>query len=232
MRRHDESLRKRIGQIHGQNQVSCVEPILPVTADLLEDFWSQRYKAGQTGWDLGAVSPPLKHIIDAWKKESRESLRILLPGCGNAYEASYLLEQGFTDITVVDIAQPALTSLKERLSESSGQLDRIQLIHGDFFSLHGTFNLILEQTFFCALDPSLRLDYARKMHDLLEPAGELAGVFFDAPMYDHRPPFGGSATEYRELLEPYFEFLIWEGCKVSHPARQGSELLFRLQKKG
>lgn len=208
------------------------EKILPENPEELERFWSDRYRNGQTGWDLGGVSPPLKHFIDVWKSEGRQSQRVLVPGCGNAYEANYLLDNGFQDVTVVDIAWPALDLLKKRVhAQSAESLEHLHPIHGDFFGLNATFDLILEQTFFCALDPGMRPDYARKMHDLLSAGGELAGVFFDAPMYDHRPPFGGSAAEYRELLEPYFQFLVWEPCQISYPDRQGSELLFRVKRK-
>ncbi|MCB1137358.1 MAG: methyltransferase domain-containing protein [Leptospiraceae bacterium] len=205
--------------------------VLPDNVEELERFWSQRYESGQTGWDLGAVSPPLKHWIDTWKSECKEDRAVLLPGCGNAYEANYLLDNGFLDVTVVDIAWPAIHQLQQRMSKQSAEhLSHLATVHGDFFDLNHRYSLILEQTFFCALDPSLRQPYVQKMHDLLEPEGELAGVLFDAPMYDHRPPFGGTATEYRELFAPYFDFLIWEACSISHPARQGSELLFRLRK--
>ena len=205
--------------------------ILPAESQELEQFWSSRYESGQTGWDLGGVSPPLKHFIDIWKRENLHSRPLLLPGCGNAYEANYLLEAGYHSVTVVDIAVPALERLKASVNDlHPHHMENLHLVHGDFFKLQGAFGLILEQTFFCALDPSLRESYAKKMHDLLQPEGEMAGVFFDAPMYDHRPPFGGSAAEYRELLAPYFEFLVWESCQISHPARQGSELLFRLRK--
>ncbi len=209
-----------------------VEPIIPVNPAEVSEYWSSRYRTGQMGWDLGGVSPPLKHCIDVWKSEAKEGRAVLLPGCGNAYEANYLLDQEFQNVTVVDIAEPALESIRQRLSQQSPEhLKHIHLLHSDFFQVQGTFDLVLEQTFFCALNPSLRPEYARKMHSLLGPEGELAGVFFDAPMYDHRPPFGGSAEEYRDLLEPYFDFLTWESCQVSHPGRQGTELLFRIRKR-
>jgi hypothetical protein len=49
------------------------------------------------------VSPPIKAYIDTLKNKD---IAILIPGCGNTYEAAYLLlEQGFTNVTVIDIAQ-------------------------------------------------------------------------------------------------------------------------------
>jgi hypothetical protein len=54
-----------------------------------------------TGWDL-AWCLPIKNYIDTLKDKD---IAILIPGCGNTYEAAYLLEQGFTNVTVIDIAQ-------------------------------------------------------------------------------------------------------------------------------
>jgi hypothetical protein len=48
-------------------------------------------RSNETGWDLGQVSPPLKAYID---QLTDKNLRILIPGCGNSYEAEYLLEKG------------------------------------------------------------------------------------------------------------------------------------------
>ena len=55
----------------------------------------------------------------------------------------------------------------------------VKVLHGDFFDHAGVYNLIIEQTFFCALDPSLRGSYVEKMHSLLADGGKIAGVLFD-----------------------------------------------------
>ncbi|WP_315822136.1 hypothetical protein [Paraflavitalea speifideaquila] len=70
---------------------------LPLNAD----YWDNRYQHQQTGWDIGYVSTPIKDYID---QLIHKDLAILIPGCGNSYEAEYLLQQGFTHITLIDIA--------------------------------------------------------------------------------------------------------------------------------
>lgn len=117
--------------------------------DLGENFWNDQYKANTTGWDLGQVSPPLKDYIDQLKNRD---LRILIPGCGNSYEAEYLMEQGFTNVSVIDIAPEPVERLRSKFQSNPN----IKIISGDFFSHKGEYDLILEQTFFCALDPELR----------------------------------------------------------------------------
>ena len=45
---------------------------------------------------------------------------VLIPGCGHGYEAEYMLEQGFSDVTVVDIAALPLERLRSRVGDRSG----------------------------------------------------------------------------------------------------------------
>lgn len=189
------------------------------------DFWNDRYLAGQTGWDLGAPSPPLVAYID---QLPRKDLAILIPGCGNAHEAAYLLQQGFTNLTVVDLA-PALTAaLEKQLAAYSGK--SLRIITGNFFDLEGQYDLVLEQTFFCALDPSLREAYVRQMHALLKPGGRLAGVLFDRD-FEGGPPFGGSAAEYRKLFEQDFVLHTLAPCYNSIAPRAGSEVFINFERK-
>ena len=77
-----------------------------------KDYWNERYAQGQTGWDLGKASPPLENYI---RQLDNKDLKILLPGCGNGYEALLMAELGFTNLTVLDIAPLAVEQLQNRL---------------------------------------------------------------------------------------------------------------------
>lgn len=191
-------------------------------------FWEERWKNSHTGWDLGAVSPPLKAYLDQISLERRD-LKVLIPGCGNGYEAIYLLENGFADITMLDIAPTAIAKLRRRLSrEAPGWEAHLRLECGDFFAFSGSFDLILEQTFFCALDPAMRPDYARKMRELLAPGGKLAGVLFDRD-FEGGPPFGGHSEEYQALFAPYFYIKTLAPCYNSAKPREGAEVFIILE---
>ena len=187
------------------------------TPELDSTYWDQRYRQAQTGWDVGEVSRPLKEYID---QLSRKNLRILIPGCGNAYEAMYLLQQGFTDITVIDIAPTLTENLKRQLADFIPV--PLKVLTGDFFTLEGTYDLILEQTFFCALPPVMRPDYVVKMKELLSPAGQLAGVLFNRD-FEGGPPFGGSIAEYEALFSPHFNDLRLAPCYNSIEPRKNTE---------
>lgn len=188
-----------------------------------KDFWNSRYANGEMGWDIGAPSRPLKEFIDTL---TDRGLRILIPGCGSAYEAEYLWQKGFRNVSIIDIAPLAL----ERFSARVPDFPKERLILGDFFAHEGQYDLILEQTFFCALDPSLRRDYAIQVHRLLTPGGRLAGVLFGVPMNADRPPFGGDAEEYHRCFDLVLEVRHMEPCTNSIAPRLGSELWVELVK--
>lgn len=100
-----------------------------------------------------------------------------------------------------------------------------------FFKLENRFDLILEQTFFCALDPKLRRDYVNQMANLLTPEGRLIGLLFNIPLNTDHPPFGGNEEEYRKLFSSIFEIEIMETAYNSIPPRAGNELFIKLKKK-
>ena len=195
--------------------VSCDKP-------LDASYWESQYKAKTTGWDLGKVSPPIQIYVDTVPDKN---CSILIPGCGNSYEAEYLLEQGFTNITVVDIAPTPVAVLKEKFKNNSN----IQIILGDFFEHQGKYDLIIEQTFFCALPPFMRQKYVWKMHQLLVDNGILAGLLFNRT-FESGPPFGGSKEEYEMLFKDAFDFLKMDVSKNSIAPRANSELFIELKK--
>ena len=124
-----------------------------MSEEINKNFWENRYSGKDTGWDIGYISTPLKEYIDQLKDKS---IKILIPGCGNSYEAEYLLKNGFKNVFVADYALQPLENLKKRIPE----FPDTQLLHKDFFEINEKFDLIIEQTFFCALDPCLREKYS------------------------------------------------------------------------
>jgi len=191
--------------------------------ELDKDYWQHRWEEGQTGWDIGYASTPLVNYFDRLKNKS---LKILIPGAGNAYEGEYLHKKGFENTYIMDIAPGAIKSLKARFP----QVPDSRIIEGDFFSLEDQFDLIVEQTFFCALNPALRPRYVSKMLNLLKPGGILAGVLFNDELFKDHPPFGGYKEDYLPLFEKKFEILHFDIARDSIKPRQGRELFIELKK--
>lgn len=191
--------------------------------ELNKSYWDKRYEDQLTGWDIGHVSTPLKEYID---QLDNKDIRILIPGAGNAYEAEYLFNTGFLNCHVLDVSEEAIHAFNKRCPEFP--INQIHCIN--FFDYQDQYDLILEQTFFCALDPKLRQDYVKKMHQLLKNNAHLCGLLFKFPLTDQGPPFGGSEKEYRQLFTELFDIEKLEPCYNSIAPRMGSELFFKLRK--
>jgi SAM-dependent methyltransferase len=192
-------------------------------SDNNRNFWEQRWKDANTGWDLNGVSPPIKAYIDTIKNKN---ITILIPGCGNAYEAEYLLNNGFTNVTLIDISPTLVSKLKKKFEGKP-----VQVVNGDFFRQSGKYDLILEQTFFCAIDPSMRREYVSKCCELLNPHGKIGGLLFGVNFDKEGPPYGGVITDYEKLFAPAFNLLKLEPCRNSAQPRQGNELFIEFEKK-
>ncbi len=181
-------------------------------------YWEERYQKGETSWDIGSISTPLKEYID---QLTDKNIKILIPGAGNGYEFDYLIKKGFKNVFVVDIAASPLKNIAQRNPEFASNI-----MHTDFFALNDSFDLIIEQTFFCAIPPNMRSNYAKKMHEILQPKGKIVGLLFDFPLTADGPPFGGSAEEYLALFSNNFSLKTLEKAYNSIKPRQNRELFF------
>ena len=192
--------------------------------ELTKESWELRYQNNDIGWDVGEITPPLKAYFDQLEDKS---LSILIPGAGNSYEAEYLHKLGFINVVVVDIAPTAILKFKDRVEEFPNP----HVINANFFELCGRFDIIIEQTFFCAIDKKLRLNYAEQAHKLLNPQGKIVGLMFDAPLNEDYPPFGGSIDEYQTCFNPLFDIQVMESAHNSIKPRTGRELFVKMIKK-
>ena len=195
-----------------------------MTMKLNSKYWEERYQKGEDKWNVGEISSPIKEYID---QITNKKIKILIPGAGNGYEFEYLIKNGFENSFVVDYATTPLENIKKRIPN----LNENQLINSDFFELEGNFDLIIEQTFFCALNPELREDYVRKMKSILNPKGKIAGLLFQFPLTVEGPPFGGSKEEYITLFQNDFNIITMEMAYNSIASRKNKELFVIFEKK-
>lgn len=186
-------------------------------------YWTDRYLTGNTPWNIGNASTPLTGYLQNY---TNKNARILIPGAGNAYEAEWLWNNGFRNTYVADLSELPLKDLQQRVPDFSDD----NLLLKDFFEIQDQFDLIVEQTFFCALHPEQRESYARKMLELLKPGGQLIGVLFKFELTENGPPYGGDPDEYRKLFAKYFRIHKLENCYNSIKPRMGNELFIHLLK--
>jgi len=186
------------------------------------EYWSVRYRENNTGWDIGYPAPP---IVEYFKQIENKNVRILIPGCGNAYEAEFLHNLGFRNVHVLDLTDEPLQNLRKRVPDFPAE----HLHQGDFFQHKGEYDFIIEQTMFCAIDPVMRRTYAEKAHELLIEGGKLVGVLFNRN-FEGGPPFGGDVEEYHTYFDPLFKSVIIDPCHNSIEPRSGTEVFIKMIK--
>lgn len=195
-----------------------------MNTDLNADYWERRYREGQTGWDLGGPNVELVSVLTTYLDSKS---RILIPGAGRGHEAEALWRLGYCDVFVCDWAPEAFGHLKK----SPYLPDADRLIVANFFDLRSTYDAILEQTFFCAIDPAQRDRYVQQAAALLRPGGRWIGVLFDRS-FEGGPPFGGTEREYRRLFSSVFDIELLGRFDGSIRPRRGRELLGLMTKLG
>lgn len=194
-------------------------------ANLSASDWEKRYATEDTPWDLKGPTPEFMRLAE----ESffpRKGGRALVPGGGRGHDAIFLAQKGF-EVNLVDFAPSALEAA---LAEASREKVVVNAFRQDFFELsqsgyhQNSYDLFLEYTFFCAIDPSLRADYARAAASLLRPGGILLGLFFPLLTDKAGPPFQVSQEEIEKLFSPHFE-LRFEDPRESIKPRAGREIV-------
>jgi hypothetical protein len=162
------------------------------------DFWNPRYESGRMPWDFGGVPAAVLEYLAAHPGGGR----VLIPGCGSGYELAAFSSAGF-DAFAIDFSPAAVGRAQQKVGPPLAH----RVLLGDFFrhDFGGTFDLIYERTFLCALPPDLRAAYARRMAELVRPGGSLAGfIYFESTALDDGPPWGLEPGEVEKLLGENF----------------------------
>ena len=149
---------------------------------------------------------------------STAARRVLLPGCGAAYEARAFAERGH-DVLAIDFSAAAL----ERARALLGDWSRV-LRHADFFAddLGAPFDIVYERAFLCALPRPHWPRWAARVAEIVRPGGRVVGFFFRSD--DERgPPFGLKAGEIETLLAPAFDRVADAPVEDSIPVFAGRE---------
>ncbi len=166
-------------------------------------FWDERFAADFTPWDARGVPPAFRRWLDQTRPGA--GARVLIPGCGAAYEAAALDACG-VDVLAIDYSPAAIECARGQLPKPLA--DRVLRL-ADFFAFDAApFDWIYERAFLAALPPRLWPAWAHRCAQLLGPGGRLAGFFFidDAAAEPRRgPPFAIRRAELDRLLAADFD---------------------------
>src|SRR5690349_10728409 len=155
------------------------DPTFPKRDPAEREFWELRYAAAFAPWDAGRVPRRLLSFI-----ESPPPQRVLVPGCGSAWDVRGFAEHGW-DVTGIDFSSRAIEEARRILGPYASRVRE-----ADFFAPleAAPFDVVYERALLCALPRRLWGDWGRRMAQLVRPGGLLAGFFyFDEG--ERGPPF-------------------------------------------
>ncbi|KAG9126987.1 hypothetical protein FRC07_001151 [Ceratobasidium sp. 392] len=196
--------------------------------------WDAAWKEGATPWDAQKSQPGLRQIFETSIADDlgiAKSGKALIPGCGRGYDAIYLASQGYEAIGV-DISTTAIDEAKKHLaSQSESNNLKVDFKVLNFFESQAlvdrVFDIVYDYTFFCAIPPSMRELWGRRMAGAVKPGGHLITLVYPidpARARDDGPPFpvdleaytlalGGAAWD--RLLD-----VVPDDSQASHQGRE------------
>jgi SAM-dependent methyltransferase len=179
-------------------------------------YWEERYRNDSTPWDLKGPCPVFVDLLDSPRAPPRG--RTAFPGCGAGHDVRLFRERGY-DAIGFDFAFEPRGVPFERL---------------DVFDLgmhhRSEFDLIVEYTCYCAIDPARRAEYASSLAAALKPGGLLLALLFPVAEKEGGPPFAVSDREIPEVLGRELEMLSIESPLTSDPPRFRMERLAFLRR--
>ena len=189
--------------------------------------WQRHYDENELGWDLGQVAPP---FVSLFENNTIVPSKTLVPGCGRGHEVVFLAENGF-DVTAIDYSTGAVNYLNSVIQER--QLNS-RVLHLDFFELDSThdglYDLLIEQTFFCAISPHQRPLYVETVARSLKKGGMIVGLFYNTGR-EGGPPFNTTREDIINHFSDFFEIKKLDHAKNSAEQRKEKEWLAILVKK-
>jgi len=190
------------------------------------DFLEQRYQEEAIPWNLTQPNPVFIRLAKTLKPG-----KLAIVGAGRGHEVVAFAKQGF-QVTAIDFAPKAIQYIIDRCHQLNLE---VQTCLCDLFDLppelNGSFDYVLEQTCYCAIDPKRRSSYEQVVWNLLRPEGELFGLWFplNKPWEVGGPPWGVDIEEVKSRFQRWV--IQDEGFpEDSLPNRQGREYYFRFQK--
>lgn len=165
--------------------------------------WADRYRSGDTPWDLGGPHPELSiRLQDGRLAPPRPGATVLVPGAGAGHDAIAFARRGWA-VTALDRVPDLAPAVSPILERSGGRY-----VVGDAFTFESedAFDLIWDHTFFCAIPPERRAEWGRRAAELIAPGGSYAALVFPVgkPASEGGPPFGMDESSVLEVLGPVF----------------------------
>ncbi|PPQ65990.1 hypothetical protein CVT26_010650 [Gymnopilus dilepis] len=201
--------------------------------------WELAWIKGVTPWDFKEPQLSLKEAIESSGLVFPSTGNALVPGCGGGYDIPYLANTLGWDTLGLEIADTAIKIAEEIIEKEKEKNPKFlgRISKQDFFTLNPPdsqhFDLIYDHTFFVAIPPSLRPEWAKQMAKLVKPGGYLITVLFPLvpDFVKAGPPYHAKPEHYTELLSGDFEKVVEKVPEKSSPSHVGQEVLMIWRRK-
>lgn len=164
--------------------------------------WSLSYTSGRTPWDMRRPHPELVSRLQADPTLGSGTVgRVLVPGCGRGHDALALASVGW-DVTAVDIADALAPDTGRRLEDAG-----VRFEVADALAATGSYQMVFDHTFFCALEPTERHRFGVMVDSILDTGGVIASVVFPLgrPLAEGGPPYGMTADDLTDAMGAGFD---------------------------
>lgn len=192
-------------------------------------YWEKLYNAESTGWDLGRSTP----VFTAWLRDNPgDGQKVCILGAGYGHDAIEFARAGYT-VVAVEFAPTPAGFLANRAAKLRLP---VKVFGDDLFKLPKTysnyFDLVVEYTTYCAIEPRRRGEYVDIVADILKADGNLLGLFFPLGKdMNVGPPFGVSRDEIRENFGSRFQIRLEQWPEESVETRRLREVLMHMEKR-
>ena len=190
-------------------------------------FWENLYLSDDATWDLGGATPVFESVSEEFNPG-----KICIIGCGKGHDAVMFAKKEF-EVTAVDFAPSAIRHLKHLAEEAKVKIHTVQ---ENIFKLstdyHNKFNFVIEQTCFCAINPTMRNNYEQLVKNLLVKGGKLIGLWFplDKDISEGGPPWAPSVEEVKKIFSNGWIMESEKFSPLSIEPRKGREKLIVFRK--
>lgn len=205
-----------------------------------KDYWDKRYQneMGSTYDWLGGYEKFQEYIENATMNLTEpKTARILDLGCGNARLAEELYDNGFQEITGLDISDVAIESMRVRNAEERPE---IQWVVGDAFALpfeDESFDLVIDKSTTDAVscDKEHIHENMTKMYGEAQRVLKKGGTLLVFSAVEHVPRTGlrlphlSFEVEAKELYLPFASLWAFVSKKTDRPTLGLSEALRQAQ---
>lgn len=171
----------------------------------IEDRYKERYKSGDTPWDIGK---PDFNLIEVVTQKPIPICKALDVGCGTGDNSIWLSQRGF-QVIGTDTSDIALGKSKEKAAQASAQCT---FVLADFLTskIEGApFGFVFDRGCFHTLSSAdERRRFAQNVAAHLEEAGLWLTIVGNADEHRQIPgPPQRTAADIVAAVEPYFEIL-------------------------